>query len=265
MLDTIDHAHGIRELRLARAPATALDAELVAELKRAIAQAPRDGAGALVLSGSPGLFSAGLDIPALLPLDRKAMRAFWNDFFGVCAALARSPIPAVAAITGHSPAGGAVLAIFCDYRVMARGEFRIGLNEVQVGLTVPDCIQAALRRLVGAYRAERMLVAGAMLDSDDALAAGLVDELTDVDHVVTRALAWLESLLKLPRQAMLTTRVMARADLSHLFDDPASLPVEDFLDGWFAPEAQATLHALVDRLRNSKAVQRASPQRPDAG
>jgi enoyl-CoA hydratase/carnithine racemase len=252
MLERIEHDHGILELRLTRPPVNALNPALIAALKRAIEQAPSDGAEALVLSGSPGLFSAGLDIPALLQLDRAAMRAFWNDFFGVCAALARSPIPIVAAVTGHSPAGGAVLAIFCDYRVMARGEFRIGLNEVRVGLTVPDCIQAALRRLIGTYRAERLLVAGTMLDSEDALAAGFVDELTGIDQVVTRAVAWLEPLLQLPRRAMLETRAMARADLARLFDDPASLPVEAFLDGWFAPEAQATLRALVERLRSKK-------------
>jgi enoyl-CoA hydratase/carnithine racemase len=135
---------------------------------------------------------------------------------------------------------------------MARGEIRIGLNEVQVGLTVPDCIQAALRRLIGTYRAERLLVAGTMLDSEDALAAGFVDELTGIDQVVTRAVAWLEPLLQLPRRAMLETRAMARADLARLFDEPASLPVEAFLDGWFAPEAQATLRALVERLRSKK-------------
>ncbi|MGH8184608.1 MAG: enoyl-CoA hydratase/isomerase family protein [Rhodanobacteraceae bacterium] len=252
MLGTIEHDHGIRELKLARPPVNALNPELIAALRQAIEQAPRDNAQALLISGSPGLFSAGLDIPVLLQLDRPAMRAFWNDFFGVCAALARSRVPIAAAVTGHSPAGGAVLAIFCDYRVMARGEYKIGLNEVQVGLTVPACIQAGLRRLVGTYRAERLLVAGAMLDAEEALAAGLVDELTDVDHVVTRTLAWLEPLLTLPRQALLGTRAMARADLAKLFDDPATLPVDDFLDGWFAPEAQTTLHALVERLRNKQ-------------
>lgn len=255
MLERIQHDHRILELRLARPPVNALDPALIATLKRAIEQAPHDGAAALVLSGSPGLFSAGLDIPVLLQLDRDAMRAFWNDFFGVCGALARSPIPAAAAVTGHSPAGGAVLAIFCDYRVMARGEYRIGLNEVQVGLTVPACIQAALRRLTGPHRAERLLVSGAMLDGNAALAAGMVDELTDVDHVVTRTRAWLEPLLQLPRRAMLTTRTMARADLAQLFDDPAALPVEDFLDGWFAPDTQATLQALVERLHSKKAAQ----------
>lgn len=252
MLDIIEHGHGIRELRLARPPVNALNPELVAVLKQAIERASAQGAEALVLSGAPGLFSSGLDIPALLQLDRDAMRAFWGDFFGVCAALARSPIPIVAAVTGHSPAGGAVLAIFCDYRVMARGEYKIGLNEVQVGLTVPECIQAALRRLIGTCRAERLLVAGAMLDANAAFAAGMVDELGDVEQVVPRTIAWLQSLLQLPRHAMLSTRALARADLAALFADPSSLGIEDFLDGWFAPEAQATLHALVEKLRSKK-------------
>ena len=250
MLDRIEHNNGIRELRLNRPPVNALNPELVRALREAVETAPREGANALVISGSPGIFSAGLDVPFLLTLDRDGMRAFWSEFLGACASLARSPIPIVAAITGHSPAGGAVLALFCDFRVMAHGAYRIGLNEVQVGLTVPRVIQSALSRLVGAYRAERMLICGAMLESEAARATGFVDELADVDHVVTHALAWLEELSKLPRQAMLATRDLARADLAALFADPSKLPVETLLDMWFAPEAQDTLRAMVAKLKS---------------
>src|SRR6185503_7929283 len=150
--------------------------------RAAITEAPAKGARAIVVSGRSGLFSAGLDVPALLALDRAGMMAFWKDFIGLLAAIGRCPVPTVAAITGHSPAGGAVLSIFCDYRIMARGEYRIGLNEVQVGLAVPAVIQAAMRRLVGPHRAERLMVAGAMVDSEEALRVGLVDELADIDH-----------------------------------------------------------------------------------
>lgn len=252
---TILHHETIHELRLARPPVNALDPELVRRLREAVEAAPGNGARALLLSGAPGMFSAGLDVPALLQLDRAAFRVFWADFFGLCAALARSPIPVATAITGHSPAGGAVLAILCDYRVMAQGSdpskpFRIGLNEVQVGLLVPECIQAALRRLVGSYRAERLLVAGAMLQPEHALAVGLVDELADGEQVVARALAWLGDLLKLPPHAMSATRRLARADLAAVFAEPEKLPVEDFLDGWYAPETQAVLTALVARLKS---------------
>jgi enoyl-CoA hydratase/carnithine racemase len=251
MLDIIDHGD-IRELRLARPPVNALNPALVQALRRAVEDAPGAGAAGLLLSGTQGMFSAGLDVPTLLTLDRTQMRAFWRDFFALCAALARAPIPAVAAIGGHSPAGGAVLALFCDYRVMAHGPFKIGLNEVQVGLTVPDCIQLALRRTVGTYRAERLLVAGSMLESEQALACGLVDELASLEQVDTRALLWLQELLALPRHAMLATRALARADLAAAFADLDALPVEDFLDGWFAADTQTVLHALVARLKSRK-------------
>ena len=178
-----------------------------------------------------------------------AIRIATPLIFGLLGALACSPIPIVASIAGHSPAGGAVLSIFCDYRVMARGTYRIGLNEVQVGLVVPGVIQAALRRLVGTYRAERLMVAGQMIDSEQALAIGMVDELADVDHVTTRALIWLNETLALPPQAMAGTRALARGDLTALFADRDKLGVDEFVDGWFGDESQRVLQALVAKLK----------------
>ncbi len=243
-------AHGaILELQLARPPVNALDAGLIRTLRTAIESAPATGARALVLSGRPGMFSGGLDVPSLLGLDRAAMQAVWADFFALLRALAASPLPIVAAITGHSPAGGAVLSIFCDYRIMARGTFRIGLNETQVGLVVPEVIQATLRRLVGSHRAERLMVAGAMLESEQALAAGLVDELIETDLVVGRAIAWLDELLALPPEAMAETRRIARADLVALFGVPGAMDTAHFVDRWFSSEAQHVLGALVARLK----------------
>jgi Delta3-Delta2-enoyl-CoA isomerase len=250
--DMLEHTRheSIHEIRLARPPVNALDPMLVRTLREAIESAVRDGARGIVLSGREGMFSAGLDVPSLLPLDRAAMRAFWKDFFALCSAIACSPVPIVAAITGHSPAGGAVLAILCDYRVMADGAFKIGLNETQVGLAVPDAIQAALRRLVGAYRAERLLVAGAMLEATEARSVGFVDELVATDLVVPRAIAWLTDLLKLPPHAMSETRRLARADLVAVFEDRDGFRVDEILDVWFGAEAQAVLNALVARLKS---------------
>lgn len=248
MLNRIHH-DAIVELQLARPPVNALNLSLLQQLRAAVDEAPAAGARGIVLSGAPGMFSAGVDVPALMGRERSEVRAFWREFFAVCAALARSPIPVVAAITGHSPAGGAVLSLFCDYRVMAEGPFKIGLNEVQVGLSVPDCIQLALRRVVGAYRAERLLVAGAMIESSQALACGMVDELTGVEQVSTRALHWLRELLALPSHAMLATRALARADLTEAYADVDALPLDAFVDGFFHPQTQTVLQSLVDRLR----------------
>jgi len=248
MLDITRHDQVI-ELRLARPPVNALNPALIQALHEAIIAAPGQGARAIVLSGSPGVFSAGLDVPALLALDRGGMLGFWRDFNALCGAIGRSPLPIAAAITGHSPAGGAVLALFCDFRVMARGAYRIGLNEVQVGLSVPEVIQFALRRAVGAQRAERMMVAGAMIESGQAERIGMVDELAEPDAVVARAIAWCAQHLALPPEAMAETRRMARADLHEALDRAQRLPVEEFIERWFSDEAQHTLQGMLARLK----------------
>ena len=253
MLETHRH-EAVVELRLARPPVNALDSQLVRQLRTAIESAPALGARGIVLSGRTGMFSAGLDVPALLQLKRPELIAFFRDFFALCNAIASSPIPVVAAITGHSPAGGAVLSIFCDYRVMARSvdaakPFRIGLNEVQVGLTVPTVIQLGLQRLVGPYRAERLMVAGAMLQPEQALAVGLVDEVVNADEVVSRAIEWLREQFKSPQLAMLGTRQIARRDLVKIFEYPENLELDDFADSFFGSETQSTLKALVAKLK----------------
>jgi enoyl-CoA hydratase/carnithine racemase len=132
---------------------------------------------------------------------------------------------------------------------MAHGPARIGLNETQVGLAVPDAIQHLMRRVVGVYRAERLVVAGAMLDAETAARIGLVDELTDIDHVATRARAWLEELLALPRAPMLATRKLARADLVAALAAFGDADLDRFLAQWNDADTQAALRALVARLR----------------
>ena len=112
MLNIKDHDR-VRTIGLERPPVNAINPELAEELTKAIKAAP-EHADALVIHGREGMFSAGLDVPELVPLDRPSMFAFWTSFFGLLEAAARSPIPVAAAITGHAPAGGAVLALFCD-------------------------------------------------------------------------------------------------------------------------------------------------------
>ncbi|MFT3806674.1 enoyl-CoA hydratase/isomerase family protein [Arenimonas sp.] len=248
MIEVIRHGY-IHELRMARPPVNALNDDLLGALIEAIEAAPAHGARGLILSGGEKVFSGGMDVPYLLTLDRAGLKACWSRFFGAGRALARSPIPVVAAIAGHNPAGGCVLALCCDYRIMARGPFRIGLNETQVGLAVPDAIQFLLRRVVGPHRAERLVVAGAMVESEQALQYGMVDELTDAGEVVTRAVRWLEELLALPSGPMLATRALARADVIAALEGFAEPELEWFISGWDSPDTQAALKILMARLK----------------
>lgn len=243
------HAHGcVTELELTRPPVNALDSALLASLREAIDASIAEGARALVLSGRPGLFSAGIDVRALLALDRDGVADYWWQFFDTLRAIASCPVPIGAAMTGHSPAGGAVLGLFCDYRVMAQGDFHIGLNEVRVGLPIPEVILAALRRQVGARRAEYLGVGGRMLSPAAALEAGLVDRVVAADEVVSATLEWARELTGLPPLAMLTTRANARADLIALFDGIGAADGERMAERWMGEETQQTMRAMLAQL-----------------
>jgi len=246
MIVTTNHG-AVRELRMNRPPVNALNLELVVALRQAVETAPQSGVRALVLSGAPGRFSAGLDVPLLLGLDRGAIARLWREFYALLKALARSPIPIVAAITGHAPAGGTVLPLFCDWRVGAHGDFKLGLSEVQVGIILPPIILAALRRQVGARQAERLAVTGALISPQEALSVGLVDELAPVEQVVGRALEWCQGLLALPAEGMAVTRWNARSDLAGLFDN-FEAELEAVTEDWWRPQTQLALRAMVERL-----------------
>lgn len=253
LIEVINHGQ-IRELRLARPPVNALDTDLCRHLIQALNQAMAEDVHGIVLSGSARIFSAGMDVPHLLGHgeDRRALLDSWQAFFGAVRTLAECRVPVVAALTGHAPAGGCVLALCCDYRILARSPDPaaptvIGLNEVQVGLIAPEGIQRLMRRAVGSHRAAQLLVGGEMISAERALEIGLVDALADTDQVVPHALAWLQRLLALPRQPMLQTRAIARVDL-HEALHPDLIHLDRFVEAWYAPDAQQALQGLVARL-----------------
>ena len=249
MLNIINH-NQVRELQLARAPVNALNTELVQLLTRSVRDAERE-CGAIVLSGQEGMFSAGLDVVELVQLDRDGMTVFWSSFFELLETVANSSIPIASAVTGHSPAGGAVIFMLCDYRVMSRGKYLTGLNETRVGLVIPPVLQNAMARLVGPRVAEQMLVAGAMVDPETAAKIGFVDALeTGYEETIQHAIQWCENLLSLPQHSMLGNRALARAHFKEEFTSHSSDSIKSFVDIWFSDETQQVMGSLVAQLKN---------------
>lgn len=253
MIDTIDHEPGIRELRLSRPPVNALDLDMLAAIGSKISAAARDSA-AVIITGKPGIFSAGLDVPAMLLLDRAAIVETFIELWRAQHAIASSPVPVVFGLTGHCPAGGTVLAIHGDYRVMARGDFRLGLNEVQVGLFPGPVIHGAFARLTGGHAAQ-LLTRGALVDPDTALRVGLVDELSDLAEVPERALSMAREFVRLPREPMSRTRELARRNLLALFGPAGDAEAQQREFGdmaaemWFVPAIQDMLRKMFARRK----------------
>jgi len=241
--------HGtVSEINLNYPPANAMDTEFVKALRSSLAEVAAGEAKAVVISGRPGMFSGGIDVPGLLPQPREVVLEFWTEFLLLMRDVAACPVPVVAAMTGHSPAGGGVLAIHCDYRIAAAGDFKIGLNEVQVGLPVPASILRVFAFVVGERQAQKLAMQGQLISPDEALATGLVDNLADgPESVVAKAVEFAAKLTKLPPVAMNTTRLQAK---SALLDSLAcERDAKITTDYWFSDETQAAMQALVERLK----------------
>jgi len=248
MLEIIDQG-SIREIRMSRSPVNALNPEFVSLQTAALGEAVT-GADAVVLSGLPGIFCAGLDVVELLPLGRTDMKAFWSDFIGLLETIACAPVPVAAAVTGHAPAGGALLSLMTDYRVMNHGAYRIGLNETRVGLVLPPLLQQAMTSLVGPRIAEKMIVPGTLISPEQALEIHLVDALEDgYEETVRHAVQWCRELLALPRHAMLANRQIARAHFIRAFSTITDEAVDTLTEAWFSDATQVVLQDFVANLK----------------
>ncbi len=247
MLHQIMHGQ-ILELRMNRAPFNAFNPALVSELLQALQAAHKNETRAIILSGLPGVFSVGVDAAEILSLTRGQTQQFFVQFHDLCLALGRSPIPVVAAITGHAPAGGTILALFCDYRVMTQGLYQIGLNQVRMGIVVPTPVRHMLSRLVGHRQAERLLVEGQMLTPEQALHIGLVDETALAEAVVRQALLQCQRLLALPEAAMNSMRDSFHEEVHRVLHNRDAI-IDELIENWFSEEAQDSMRANFSRMQ----------------
>lgn len=237
-------------LTLDRGRANAINAEMVAELTETINALEADNqVRGLVLAGKENFFSAGLDLIELYDYDEETMRRFWLDFLNLHAALFNFSKPLVAAITGHSPAGGCVLAVCCDYRVMAKGKYIIGLNEVQVGIVVPKVIFENYAFWIGRRKAYQYLMDGKLLSVDEAFNDGLVDEVCEPAFVLMAAENKARALMKFGRSAW----KLSKQNLRQGILPPDSLgagAVDLMMKQWWSPETRQTLQAVIQNLKS---------------
>lgn len=166
--------------------ANALSHAVLDQLHAALDRAESDGVGAVVIVGRPGRFSAGFDLKTMQAGPEEA-----RDLLRAGAELGlrvyEFPVPIVLAVTGHALAMGAILLMLSDWRVGARGDFKIGLNEVAIGMPVPRfATELATDRL-----SKRHLTAAVnharIYDPDGAVDAGYLDEALEADRVVGEA------------------------------------------------------------------------------
>jgi enoyl-CoA hydratase len=179
---TIDRRDEVTVLRLEHGPVNALDVELL----RAVSDAVREATGPLVLTGAGRSFSAGVDLRRVVEADAGYTAALLAALSDAFLAVFDHPAPTVAAVNGHAIAGGCVLALACDARLMAAG--RIGLTELAVGVPFPIAALEITRYALGPA-ASRVVLGAGTVEPDDAVRSGLVDDVVAADELLDRAVA----------------------------------------------------------------------------
>jgi len=245
--DRISHVY------LDRGRSNALHQQMLEELGTAVAGAQSDPAiEGLILHGKEGFFSAGLDLIALYDYNEEEVRRFWYTFMDVTRALLAFDKPAIAAISGHSPAAGCVLACCCDTRVMVDGDFIIGLNEVPVGLIVPESIFQLYGFWLGPARAYRYLLEGKLLKPQEALDAGLVDEVVDVQRIRSAAERQLRRYTQYERNTWRQSKRNMRRALVAAFDANQAETIEAVLKQWWSPATRSIVKTIIDNLKGGR-------------
>lgn len=181
-------ADGVALIQMDDGKANALSHAMLQEIEAAFDKVEQEAdAKVVVLAGRPGLFCGGFDTKVILGGTPDEARALFMRGGALLSRLISYPRPLVAAATGHAVAMGAFLLLCADYRVGARGEFKLGFNESAAGIDIPYMgVQLAQERLLPAYLT-RTVVLGELFDPETAVAAGLLDQTVDTDKVMETA------------------------------------------------------------------------------
>lgn len=168
---------GVGVISLNRPPANAYDWQMLHDLAEAVRKAREDSeVRAVVLeSTSPKFFCSGADISTLKDSDRAQFANFLTAAHETVATITSTPKIFVAAIAGHCIGGGLELALCCDLRFAAAGKYRLGLAEVNLGLSPGMGGTQRLPRLIPKSRALHMMVTGDPVGPEEALQLGIVD------------------------------------------------------------------------------------------
>ena len=243
---------GIGRLTLSRSNGNAINPELIVDLLETVREAAADkDVRAVVLTGAGKLFSPGLDLAELRTLDRPELAGFLQRFNACLLNLYTFPRPLIAAIRGHAVAGGCVLALTADWRIIS-DQALAGLNEVKVGVPFPFGVSMMLCRAVSPRNLDEIALLGRNYRGAEAVTVGLAHEshaIDAFDDVCAERVA--EFADKDPSAFAVTKRYLRSATVERIRAHDAAF-IGEFLDGWFSKSTQARIDGVLKELAARK-------------
>ncbi len=202
---------------------------------------------AVVVTGAGKFFSFGFDIPGLLGYSQAEFDVFIKKFCQLYAMMFTYPKPLVAALNGHTIAGGCALAITCDYRLMVSGKAKISLNEITLGVPVLAGMAAMLTYWVGDRAAQAILFRGAMYSAEAAREMGLVDQVAAEAELIAAAHQVAAEFAQKDAAAFAGMKRVLRQPVVEAWQKQESESRRQFLDLWYSPATREKLEQIEIR------------------
>ena len=252
MADTIlvhEENRGIHRLVMDHGP-NALDPALMSALRESLSQLTDEGAPCVVLASSHAtLFCPGWNLKLLADADRAEVGDFLQSFNMLILDLFSYPGPTAAAVGGHAVAAGCLLSLCCDLRVMATGQARQGLSELNLGVPVPSNSLRMLRSRLSSPALDEIVFRGEGCTATRARELGIVHRTAAAADTMAVTELELGKLAGRPRRAFVETK---RFLLGHVWEQMRQgSPDEDaaFLDCWFEDETRERIARVANHLR----------------
>ena len=216
------------------------------------AQADKSIQALVLQSAKPSVFSAGLDLTELHKPDETRLRQFWHSFQQCYLDLYGSRLACIAAIEGSAPAAGCMLALSCDYRIMAATtesyKPSIGLNESRLGIVAPPFLARQFIDTLGKRQAELGLSLGTLYSAEDALRIGLVDQVVPADQVRATAQQAAVEWAKIPSVARVASKMLIRRPALEVLQQTRQEDTDDFVRFITSDAAQKGLSAYLEMM-----------------
>lgn len=248
----IEYREKVAIARMQLGKANAMGADFLSGLSKMLDQLQEKPAGCVVLTGYDRFFSAGLNLLELWEYDRFQLSQFLDNFSSVFMRLMKMPQVLIAAINGNAIAGGAILAQTADYRIMARGDIKIGVNEIQIGIPFPRQVLEIVKDRLPNHSYFDAIYRGTLFSPEDALKVGFVDELCDATALEERALSLAQEIASKNWDALACIKRDLSASKLEKLEMLGRLGDSDFINIWFSEDTRTRMGALVEALKAKK-------------
>jgi enoyl-CoA hydratase len=246
----VESKEGISVVRLAHGKASALDLELLQALRSQLAGLRESGA--VVLTGSGSIFSAGVDLFRLLDGGVSYIEPFLEELTATIRDLFLFPRPVISAVNGHAIAGGCILALAGDFRLMAEGKGRIGVPELQVGVPFPTLALELFRFVLPPQHLQEIVYSGRTYLPDEALGRGLVDAVVPAGELMDRALDAARSYSAHPAASFALTKQYLRQPIIDRWSASSREAEAAVLRIWNDEESHRTIRSYLERTVGRK-------------